>query len=115
MRILILEDDPLIGMDLLDIVSECGHEVIGLCETIADMKLRMGECPDFALLDIDLPDGKSFDVASRLTERDVPFAFISASRQGDLPEHLRHARFIAKPYAHAAIRNMIGTEHRLAC
>lgn len=114
MRILILEDDPLIGLDLLDIVQDCGHEVIGLCDTLAAMKSRLGEHPDFAFLDIDLPDGKSFEIASRLEERHVPFAFVSASRRGDLPDHLRHARFIAKPYMQAAIRNAL-VEHRIAC
>lgn len=114
-RILILEDDPLIGLDLRDIVQECGHEVIGLCETLAEMRLRLSERPDFAFLDIDLPDGKSFEIASRLDRHRVPFAFLSGSRKGDLPEHLRHARFIAKPYAHVAIRNALALDHRIAC
>lgn len=114
MRILILEDDPLIGLDLLDIVEGCGHEVIGLCDTLAEMCSRLAEGPDFAFLDIDLPDGKSYEIATRLEERHVPFAFVSASRRGDLPDHLRHARFIAKPYMQNAIRNALAVEQRAA-
>ena len=56
MRILILEDDPLIGLDLLDIVQECGHEVIGLCETLAEMKLRLSERPERRLRMAQLAD-----------------------------------------------------------
>lgn len=119
-RVLILEDDPLIGLDLQSIVEGCGHQVIGLCESLADMRTHLGPepaggKPDFAFLDIDLPDGKSFDIASRLHERRIPFAFVSGSRQGDVPEHLRHARFIAKPYGHSAIRNTLRLDQRLAC
>lgn len=115
MRILILEDDPLLALDLQDIVEECGHEVVSVCASVAAARRRLGDTPDFAFLDIDLPDGKSFEVASRLDERRIPFAFVSGSRQGDVPDHLRHALFISKPYGQAAIRNALGREHRIAC
>lgn len=114
MRILILEDDPLIALDLQMIVEGCGHEVTHLCGTLADLKASLDDAPDFAFLDVDLPDGKSYELASRLDERRVPFAFVSGSRPGEMPENLRHARFIPKPYNQAAIRNSLAREHRLA-
>ena len=115
MRIVILEDDPLIALDLQDIVEGCGHEVVGLCETLADMRHVVRGSTDFALLDIDLPDGKSFDVATRLCEASIPFAFVSASRPVEVPPHLRHARFVAKPFSAATIRNTLVPDYRLAC
>ncbi len=114
MRILILEDDPLVALDLQLVVEGCGHEVIGPCGSLAAMRANLGARPDFAFLDIDLPDGKSFELASGLNERCIPFAFVSGSRQGEVPEHLRHARFIPKPFAHAAIRNTLRLDYRLA-
>lgn len=114
MRILILEDDPLIALDLRDIVEECGHEVIGLCDTISELRTLLDRAADFALLDVDLPDGKSYDLATRLSADRVPFAFLSGSRRGELPEHLRSARFVSKPYNAAAIRNMLACKDRLA-
>lgn len=114
MRILILEDDPLIALDLQLIVEGCGHEVSHLCGTLADLRARLDDATDFAFLDVDLPDGKSYELAARLEERRVPFAFVSGSRQGELPEGLRHAHFIPKPYSCAAIRNSLSAEHRLA-
>jgi DNA-binding LytR/AlgR family response regulator len=107
MRILILEDDPLTALDLQGVLEGCGHEVIGLCETLADAGARIGERFDFAFLDVDLPDGKSFSLAERLHSSHVPFAFVSASRQSELPASLQSAPFIAKPYQHAAIRNSL--------
>lgn len=115
MRILILEDDPIIGIDLRCIVEGCGHEVVGPCGSLAAARDSLTDGFDFALLDIDLPDGKSFALASRLGDLGIPFAFVSASRPGDLPEPLRQARFIAKPYAQAAIRNALSPERSLAC
>lgn len=106
-RVLILEDDPLIALDLRAIVEGDGHEVIGVCDSLAEGRTRLADQFDFALLDIDLTDGKSFDFASALTERHIPFAFVSASRRSEVPWHLRGALFIAKPYGKAAILRSI--------
>lgn len=114
MRILILEDDPLIALDLQAIVEDCGHEVVGPCENVSEARKALAAPLDFAFLDVDLPDGKSFAVATALEERRVPFVFVSGSRQSDLPHHLSHARFIAKPYRHTAIRSSLAVERRLA-
>lgn len=115
MRIMILEDDPLTALNLQLVVEDCGHEVVSLCETVADAREHLADELDFAFLDIDLPDGKSFEVAARLEERRVPFAFVSGSMLCELPKHLRHARFIAKPYHHAAIRNSLAVAQAVAC
>lgn len=114
MRILILEDDPLIALDLQLIIEGCGHEVVHLCESLAELRCHIDDAPDFAFLDVDLPDGKSYELATRLHERRVPFAFVSGSRPGELPENLRHVSFIPKPYSHAAIRNSLAGERRMA-
>lgn len=107
MRILILEDDPLIALDLQLIVEDEGHEVIGPCASVAEARDCAGPGVDLALLDIDLPDGKSFDLAAGLIGRGVRVSFVSASTRAELPAHLGHIAFIAKPYQHAAIRNSL--------
>ena len=63
-----------------------------------------GDGVDFAFLDVDLPDGKSFPLAERLHESQVPFAFVSASRRSEIPARLRDVPFIAKPYQHAMLK-----------
>ena len=116
MRILILEDDPLTALDLQLLVEECGHEVVGLCDTLAEAGTRLADGLDFAILDIDLPDGKSFPIAERLEAGRIPFMFVSASARSELPAGLRHATFVAKPYQHAAIRLSLPAEGlRAAC
>ena len=110
MRILILEDDPLTALDLQCLLEGCGHEIIGLCGTLADAGQRIADGLDFAFLDVDLPDGKSFSIAERLHASCVPFAFVSASRPSDVPPGLRGVPFIPKPFQHAMIRNSLPLE-----
>jgi DNA-binding response OmpR family regulator len=109
-RVLILEDDPFIALDLCSIVEAEGHEVVSVCASLAQARTHLADAFDFALLDIDLADGKSFDVASVLADREIPFAFVSASQRSEVPLHLRGARFIPKPYEEAAILRSLPVE-----
>jgi CheY-like chemotaxis protein len=102
-RILILEDDPFIALDLAQIVETLGHEIVDVCNCTATARRQVDNRVDFALLDVDVRDGKSFPVAEALEARGIPFAFVSGSMPEDLPLALRRARFIAKPFSEAAI------------
>jgi DNA-binding response OmpR family regulator len=111
MRVLILEDDPFIAFDLQGIVENEGHEVVGVHRSVAEARKRLSEVFEFALLDIDVLDGKSFDLASALSDRQIPFAFVSGSNRNDLPAKFRDAHFIAKPFSEAAIVRMLPARH----
>lgn len=112
MRILILEDDPFIALDLQAIVEGQGHEVVGVFDTLAEAREHLGDGFDFALLDIDVTDGKSFGLAAALLEMRVPFAFVSASRPSELPTHLRGVSFIPKPFEESTILRSIASNER---
>ena len=106
MRILILEDDPLIALDLEILVEDLGHQPVGPFRTL-ESAARSLEAVEFALLDIDLPDGKSFPLATLLLERRVPIAFVSGSAPDDVPLPLRRVPFVPKPFGHAALRGLL--------
>jgi DNA-binding response OmpR family regulator len=114
MRILILEDDPLIALDLNMILESHGHCVVATCDTLAAARTALSTSHDFALLDIDLPDGKSFEIAAALSARQQPFAFVSASRPAEVPAALRAATFIPKPYRPSAILGALAAPCRAA-
>ncbi len=114
MRVLILEDDPLIAMDLQAIVEGEGHEVVGAFASLAEAREHLGDRFDFALLDIDVTDGKSFELAAALSDRRIPFAFVSGSNRSELPAYLADALLIPKPYRHAAIVQSLPRERRAA-
>lgn len=103
MRILILEDDPFIALDLQAILEADGHEVVGIFDSLDEVYGHIEDKFDYALLDVDVVGGKSFGVANALAERQIPFAFVSASSPGELPHSLRQAAFIPKPFEERAI------------
>lgn len=107
MRILILEDDPFIASDLQAIVEDEGHEVVGVFTSLADTYAHLEDGFDYALLDVDVVGGKSFGVATALAEREIPFAFVSASQQRDVPHALREVAFIPKPFEESEILQSI--------
>jgi CheY-like chemotaxis protein len=106
-RVLILEDDPLVAFDLQAILEGDGHVVVSVCDSLAEARGHLEDDFDCALLDIDLIDGKSFAVAAVLMERHIPFTFVSASHPGDVPPPLHRASFIPKPFEEAAILRSI--------
>lgn len=113
MRVLILEDDPFIALDLQGIVEGEGHEVVGVHRSLADAKRHLYDAFEFALLDIDLIDGKSFEFASALTARRIPFAFVSASNRNELPPVFKDVQFVPKPFTETAITRLLPGPRRI--
>jgi DNA-binding response OmpR family regulator len=106
-RVLIVEDDPLIAMDLEAIAAEAGAEAIS-CSSIKQALAVLDDVDyGLALLDIDVVDGKTFDVARSLKARNVPVCFVSAVRGVDIPPDIADAAFVAKPYRAAELRERI--------
>ncbi len=108
MRILILEDDPFIALDLQAILEGEGHEIVGIFDSLAEAREHLEDGFDYALLDIDVVGGKSFGIAAALVERRIPFAFVSAAHPAELPQSLREAAFIPKPFEEGAVLQSLG-------
>jgi DNA-binding response OmpR family regulator len=106
-RVLIVEDDPLIAMDLEAIATESGAAPT-VCSSVREAFERL-EAGDFelALLDIDVTDGQTFGVARRLRERQVPVCFVSAVRVADIPADIADAPLVPKPYRVAELKERI--------
>ncbi|WP_342359887.1 response regulator [Terrarubrum flagellatum] len=107
LRILILEDEPLIALDLETLVAAAAPSEVCWSPSIAKARQLIAEQIDFALLDIDVEDGKTFEFARLLNQNGTPFAFVSGSKVDEVPLELRHAAFIAKPYRAAEIGRVI--------
>lgn len=104
MVVLIVEDDPLISLTLENIVADNATGDIIAVRSRADAFATMSSEIDLAILDIDVTNGKTFDVAAELEAMGVPFIFVSASNQSQIPEELRHAPFVPKPFDEASIK-----------
>jgi len=98
-RILLVEDDPLLGLDLRTALVDAGLEVIGPARTLAEA-LRLAEAGEFAfaILDVNLDGKPVFPVATRLAERGVPFLFVTGyDISAVAPDGLRDRPVMRKP------------------
>jgi len=109
--ILIIEDEPLIAMDLEALVEGLGHNVTGVARTRTEaVKLATQKQPGLILADIQLADGSSgLDAVNDLLKSfEVPVIFITAYPErfltGERPEP---AFLIAKPFQPANVSAVI--------
>ena len=77
-RVLLIEDDFLIQMDLAETLQGQGAEVT-VAASVHDGLIHAEAEFDAAVLDIRLPDGEVFPVAEKLVERDTPVIFHSGN------------------------------------
>ena len=100
-RILVIEDEALVALQLQADLESVGHEVVGPARSLqAGMTLVEREEIDVALIDVSLGRDTSAPIADRLLARNVPFAFVTGySDTAMLPEHLRTMPRLIKPYA----------------
>ncbi len=92
-QVLIIEDEPLISMDLADIVTDLGHRVTTVARTAAEaVESARNDKPGLVLADIQLADGSSgIDAVKEiLSDYDVPVIFITSFPErlltGERPE-----------------------------
>lgn len=111
-RVMVIEDEPLIAMDIRNIVRDMGHEVTGIART-RDQAVELGlrTPPDLILADIQLADDSSgIDAVNRLLaeigERPVIFitAFPDRLLTGEKPEP---AFVITKPFSTEQVRSAV--------
>lgn len=100
--VLIIEDEPIIAMDLGQLVAACGHRVAGIAATQTEaIALARSLNPTLILADINLGpggDGKSA-VAEILRELTVPVIFVTAYPERLLTgEAVEPAFVITKPF-----------------
>lgn len=116
-RILIVEDEPLIAMDLQFIFEDCGYGVLGPVGSV-DMALHLLDDtqPDVAVLDANLCGHSVAPVAERLRSLGVPFVLSSAYDAAQLQcyEVLANVENVRKPFQQsrllAAVERALGSE-----
>jgi PAS domain S-box-containing protein len=108
-RILVVEDEPFVALQLQSDLESDGYEVIGPAANVAQGE-RLAQCEalDAALVDVSLGPATSASIAEYLLERRIPFAFATGYADGSiLPEHLRTVPRLAKPYGLDDVRKVL--------
>lgn len=99
-RILVVEDEPVIALEMAATLRDGGCEVVGPASDVAGglELLASGEPFDAALLDANLSGEPVDELAAALTRAGVPFAFVTGYGADSLPTAFRHAPVISKPF-----------------
>jgi PAS domain S-box-containing protein len=103
-RVIVIEDEPLVAMDLESCLATAGCEVVGTAGTVREAKALCGEAQcDAALIDVNLAGYPVDELAATLTKRNIPFAFVTGYGREALPQGFRDALLVAKPFDEAAL------------
>ena len=109
MKVLIVEDEALLALELESEVEIAGHEVVGVALSSAQARdLMQSTQPDFAFVDIHLVDGPTgIDVGRDLAGNGVPYVFVSGNIKKLPPDFAGALGAIEKPYTMNGMKNAL--------
>jgi DNA-binding response OmpR family regulator len=99
-RILVVEDDFFISLELDTILAGAGAQVVGPCRTVAQAeRIIEGSEISAAVLDFRLGGDTSLRVALWLRQHDIPFVFFTAQTNArQIQAECPGAKVITKPF-----------------
>jgi DNA-binding NtrC family response regulator len=107
MKILVVEDEPLLALASADLLADSGCTVAGPVSSVRQgMQLIEQETIDGAMLDINLRGEMVFPLADALAERSIPFVYVTG--YGKLLRACNHGRpVLQKPYSNQQLLKII--------
>jgi len=107
-RILIVEDEPLVAMEIESQLASTGCEIIGPAATIQTAKRFIADATfNAALIDANLAGHPVHELAAALTQKNIPFAFATGYGREALPLGFRDAPVLTKPFSPNQLRAVI--------
>lgn len=102
-KVLIVEDDVFIALDLERLLDDAGCGVVGPASSIEHAMAKIADTKlDAALLDVNLGHELVFPVADRLSAEGIPFIFVTGEPR-TVPERHWMRPVITKPYQAPAV------------
>lgn len=106
LRVLVVEDEFLIGLLLDDMITEWGATLVGPFPSRATaLAAAHQDNFDVALIDMNLGAERADDVAKLLADRGLPFALVSGS--SEMPHSLGQTTVLQKPFTFADIDGIL--------
>jgi CheY-like chemotaxis protein len=107
-RILLVEDEAVIAFAVEDMLLELGCEVVGPAFRLDEaLPMARDAAIDAAILDVNLNDQRSFQVAEALKSRGIPFLFATGYAEAGVDWNGEEVSVIAKPYRKDQIANAL--------
>ncbi|MCM2476276.1 response regulator [Rhizobium sp. CG5] len=115
MKILIVEDEALLALELESELEAAGHTVVGQAMSSDEARaLAAARQPDFAFVDIHLIDGVTgIDVGRHLNENGIPYVFVSGNVRRIPDDFAGAIGAIEKPYTMNGLQNAVSFVERL--
>ena len=104
-RILVVEDETLVALDLRLALARAGAKVLGPAASVEEaLELVAVDVPSAAILDVNLGGERVDRLADRLLGQGVPVVFVTGYDTGQiLPDRLRHLTVLQKPVDSAVL------------
>jgi DNA-binding response OmpR family regulator len=97
-RVLVVEDEPIIALDIRQQLANAGFEVLGPATSVANaLPFITGPGCDVAVLNVNLGNETSEPIARELRASGKPFVVLSGYSTDDLPPSFNGATVITKP------------------
>ena len=97
MHVLIVEDEPLLAIDLERMVLDSVMAEVSIATSLVEAWEAMTDQVDYALLDVNVTNGDTSEIATELIERGVPVMLVTGQRREALPVALRDVPYMRKP------------------
>lgn len=112
LRVLVVEDEAMVAMLVEDTLTDIGCEVVGVASDLEEATaMATSLALDAAVLDVNLNGVRTFPVAETLSARRIPFLFSTGYGATGIPDSLKPAQVLTKPFRRKdlelALRTMI--------
>jgi DNA-binding response OmpR family regulator len=108
LRVLLVEDEPLIAIDGEDILRALGVDEVTRARSVAEgMHALDNNAYHAALLDLRLGQESSLPLAQRLAAMGVPFGFLTGFQDNAIAQEFRDRPVVAKPFTPAQLEALV--------
>ena len=109
-RVLLAEDEPLVGMMVRDMLEEAGWAVVGPVSDLGQaVQIVREEAFEAAVLDVNLNGSFAYPLAEELHARGVPFVFVTGYAGEELDERFLGTPALQKPIEVEALQAALST------
>lgn len=110
---LILEDEPIIGFALEDMLLELGYTQVELTTTIEAARQYLERAtPQVAILDVNIHGQRSYGLSDVLRSKAIPFVFATGYGDAEHSPEMGSVATLTKPYSLEDLRTALATTLR---
>lgn len=107
-RVMLVEDEPIVALDLENTLLSAGYFVVGPAATVDSALVLLDKFqPNAVIMDLKLRGEMAGRLADAFAAAGVPFGFITGQGVDVIPPAYRDRPRLAKPYTHEAVLRMV--------